>query len=199
MKFPIVPMTKRHILNARLMLAENAVSMTTGHADKLNLSSSVPVPNPCTLNSFAELELHCFDSFTLTEGELRSIGVRASEANLGRSSSRHPPKRDTESSQTPGFPAPPRGSVETGVCHRPALAPSTLNTLPARTVRKARAYFDTFAARTRCVTVYRSRSFNPTSGCPIPPKGCGQPGTSSCRFQTKPNHASSRVGPASRP
>jgi hypothetical protein len=166
MKFPIVPMTKRHILNARLMLAENAVSMTTGHADKLNLSGSVPVPNPCTLNSFAELELHCFNSFTLTEGELRSPYVWIASVQWVRSS--HSLTEDTPPSPTPGVPAYPRGQVETGVCHRPALAPSTLNTPPVRTVRKARACFDTFVARTRCVTVSRlSRS----------PKGYRRTGT----------------------
>lgn len=145
MKFPIVPMTKRHILDARLMLAENAVSMTTGHADKLILSSSVPVPNPCTLNSFAEIELPCFDSFTLTEGELRSPYVWI--ASVQRVQSSHSLTEDAPPSPTPGVPAYPRGRVETGVCHRPALAPSTWNTLPARTVREARACFDTFAAR----------------------------------------------------
>jgi hypothetical protein len=167
MKFPVVPMTKRHIPNPWSMLVENAVSMPTGHADKLTLPGSVPVLNPSSLNNFAELELRCFDSFTLTEGELGSILVRVSDTSGQRFRSTHSPKRDTESGQTPGVPAYPRGRVETGVCHRPALAPSTLNTLPARTVREARAYFDTFAARTRCVTVSRLSRF---------PKGYGRTG-----------------------
>lgn len=166
MKFPIVPMTKRHIPNPWLMLVENAVSMPTGHADKLTLSGSVPVLNPSSLNNFAELDLRCFDSFTLTEGELRSPYVWIASVQGVRPS--HSLTEDTPPSPTPSVPAYPRGSVETGVCRRPALAPVTLNTPPVRTVREARACFDTFVARTRCVTVSRlSRS----------PKGYGRTGT----------------------
>jgi hypothetical protein len=93
------------------MLAESAVSRTTGHADKLTLPSGVPVPNQCTLNSFAELELRCFDSFTLTEGELRSPYVWIASVQGVRSS--HSLTEDTPPSLTPGVPAYPRGRVET--------------------------------------------------------------------------------------
>lgn len=155
-------MTKHHILNPWLMLAENVMSRTTSHADKQILPSGAPVTNPSNLNTFAEIDLLCFAGLTLTEGELRSPDVWI--ASVQRSRFSHALTEANLPSPTPGVPAYLRGRLKRVLSQR-CIAPLH----SARTVREVRACFDTFAARTRCVTTSRLSRFL---------RGTGEPGRS---------------------
>ncbi len=122
MKFPIVTVTRRLILDSGLMLSATTPSRALGFAHK---PIGVSVASPINRNSNSTIGQRRLDRFTLTEGGLRSPYVWIASVQGVRSS--HALTEDTPPSPTPGVPASPRGRIETGACRWP---PSPLTSRP---------------------------------------------------------------------
>ncbi len=155
---PIMAVTRRHILESGRMLDENAARGLFGLPCKPIAAVGVSVANPANLNCNSAIEHHRLDRFTLTEGELRSPDVWI--ASVQRSRSSHALTEATLPSPTPGVPAYLRGRLKRELSQRcpPSLRPNC---------QGSKSRFDTFAARTRCVTVSRPSRL---------PKGDGRTG-----------------------